>query len=169
MEAALDAFARRVGAGDPGADDDEDYGVERVRFPFDAHRRRMSVVVGDRVFVKGAPDAVLPLCRPDPEASEVLRELAGAGLRVLTVATRDLDPDAANVEVDMTAIEALDQVRQDCLRRGIVFAMARVKQDLREALAAGGVLDEIGQDRLYMTLPTAVAAYQAWVASGNKG
>lgn len=75
----------------------------------------------------------------------------------------------ANVEVDMTAIEALDQVRQDCLRRGIVFAMARVKQDLREALAAGGVLDEIGQDRLYMTLPTAVAAYQAWVASGNKG
>lgn len=75
----------------------------------------------------------------------------------------------ANVEVDMTAIEALDQVRQDCRRRGIVFAMARVKQDLREALEAGGVLDAIGEDRLYMTLPTAVEAYRAWVACENKG
>lgn len=75
----------------------------------------------------------------------------------------------ANVEVDMTAIEALDQVRQDCRRRGIVFAMARVKQDLREALDAGGVLDAIGEDRLYMTLPTAVEAYRAWVACENKG
>ena len=29
------------------------------RFPFDPRRRRMSVVVGDRLLVKGAPDAVL--------------------------------------------------------------------------------------------------------------
>ena len=37
----------------------------------------------------------------------------------------------ANVEVDLTALDALDQLRSR-LARGIVFAMARVKQDLRE-------------------------------------
>lgn len=45
---------------------------------------------------------------------------------------------------------------------GIVFAMARVKQDLREALRAAGMLEEIGCDHLFMTLPTAVAAYREW-------
>lgn len=70
----------------------------------------------------------------------------------------------ANVEVDMTSLEALDQLRQECGRRGIVFAMARVKQDLRDALAAAGLLAEIGEDRLFMTLPTAVEAYRAATA-----
>ncbi|PRC45605.1 sodium-independent anion transporter, partial [Mycobacterium sp. ITM-2017-0098] len=70
----------------------------------------------------------------------------------------------ANVEVDMTALEALDQLRQECTRRGIVFAMARVKQDLRDALGAAGLLDQIGEDRLFMTLPTAVEAYRAATA-----
>lgn len=68
----------------------------------------------------------------------------------------------ANVEVDITAIDALDKLRQECNRRGIVFAMARVKQDLREALRAAGMLDQIGPDHLFMTLPTAVAAYRRW-------
>ena len=66
----------------------------------------------------------------------------------------------ANVEVDMTALDAMEQLRLDCERRGIVFAMARVKQDLRVALAAAGLLDKIGPDRIFMTLPTAVAAYR---------
>ena len=35
----------------------------------------------------------------------------------------------ANVEVDLTALDALDQLRAELERRGIVFAMARVKQD----------------------------------------
>ena len=38
----------------------------------------------------------------------------------------------ANVEVDLTALDALDQLRAELESRGIVFAMARVKQDLRE-------------------------------------
>ena len=44
MEAALDAFARRVGA-DPVGDAG---GIDRAKFPFDTRRRRMSVVVGNR-------------------------------------------------------------------------------------------------------------------------
>jgi SulP family sulfate permease len=38
--------------------------------------------------------------------------------------------------------------------------MARVKQDLRDALVAADLLDKIGDDRIYMTLPTAVAAFR---------
>ena len=45
------------------------------------------------------------------------------------------------------------------MRRGIVFAMARVKQDLRDSLEAAGVLESIGEDRIFMTLPTAVEAF----------
>jgi high affinity sulfate transporter 1 len=66
----------------------------------------------------------------------------------------------ANVEVDLTALDALDELREDLHRRGIVFAMARVKQDLRDALVAADLLDKIGDDRIYMTLPTAVAAFR---------
>jgi SulP family sulfate permease len=38
--------------------------------------------------------------------------------------------------------------------------MARVKQDLRDELEAAGILDTIGEDRIFMTLPTAVEAYR---------
>ena len=66
----------------------------------------------------------------------------------------------ANVEVDLTALDALDQLRAELERRGIVFAMARVKQDLRDELEAAGLLDKIGEDRIFPTLPTAVEAYR---------
>lgn len=66
----------------------------------------------------------------------------------------------ANVEIDMTALDALDRLRSDLERRGVVFAMARVKQDLRDALDAGGFLAKVGDDRIFMTLPTAVEAFR---------
>jgi SulP family sulfate permease len=66
----------------------------------------------------------------------------------------------ANVEVDLTALDVLDQLRSELTGRGIVFAMARVKQDLRDSLDAAGLVDKIGEDRIFMTLPTAVEAYR---------
>lgn len=66
----------------------------------------------------------------------------------------------ANVEVDLTALDALDQLRIELNRRGITFAMARVKQDLRDALNAAGVLKNVGEDLVFMTLPTAVEAFE---------
>lgn len=66
----------------------------------------------------------------------------------------------ANVEIDITAADAIEDLRADLARRGIVFAMARVKQDLRAALAAAGLVDRIGEDRIFPTLPTAVAAFR---------
>ncbi len=67
----------------------------------------------------------------------------------------------SNVEVDLTALDVLDQLRTELTSRGIVFAMARVKQDLRVNLEAAGLVDKIGEDRIFMTLPTAVEAYRS--------
>ncbi|MFD5854781.1 SulP family inorganic anion transporter [Streptomyces chartreusis] len=72
----------------------------------------------------------------------------------------------ANVEVDITALDALDGLRQELTDRGIVFALARVKQDLWEELQAYGLADSVGVERIFPTLPTAVAAYQEW--SGDR-
>jgi SulP family sulfate permease len=65
-------------------------------------------------------------------------------------------------EVDLTSIDALEELRRGLSDEGVVFAMARVKQDLRTSLEAGGVVDAVGADLIYPTLPTAVAAYAAW-------
>ena len=98
MEAALDAFAHRAGV-DVIAEIRA--APERARFPFDARRRRMSVVAGNRVLVKGAPDAILSRCQLQPAATDALRRLAGRGLRVIAVATR-----AVTARAPTTAEEA---------------------------------------------------------------
>ncbi|MFE3883037.1 SulP family inorganic anion transporter [Streptomyces lydicus] len=68
----------------------------------------------------------------------------------------------ANVEVDITALDSLDRLRRELTGRGIEFAMARVKQDLRDELDAYGLSASVGEDRIFPTLPTAVAAYRSW-------
>lgn len=68
----------------------------------------------------------------------------------------------ANVDVDLTALDALEQLRRSLSRRGIVFGMARVKLPLHKALSDTGLLDRIGEDKIFMTLPTAVEAYRKW-------
>ena len=67
----------------------------------------------------------------------------------------------ANVEIDSTAAETLEALHAELARRGIVLALARVKQDLRDDLRAAGLLATIGEYRIFMTLPTAVAAFHA--------
>jgi high affinity sulfate transporter 1 len=68
----------------------------------------------------------------------------------------------ANVEVDITALDAVEALRAELQRRGVVFALARVKQDLRDELDAHGLAASVGADRIFPTLPTAVAAYEEW-------
>ncbi|MCX5181848.1 SulP family inorganic anion transporter [Streptomyces sp. NBC_00268] len=68
----------------------------------------------------------------------------------------------AIVEVDITALDAVDALRQEFEQRHIVFALARVKQDLRDDLDAFGLTEAIGTDRIFPTLPTAMSAYQEW-------
>jgi len=68
----------------------------------------------------------------------------------------------ANVTVDITALESVDDLRRELDQRGIVFALARVKQELLVELRAFGLAERVGEDRIFPTLPTAVAAYRDW-------
>ncbi|MEV0777438.1 sulfate permease [Streptomyces sp. NPDC050428] len=68
----------------------------------------------------------------------------------------------ANVEVDITALDSVEELRHEMTERGIVFAMARVKQDLRDQLNAYGLSDSVGDGLIFPTLPTAVAGYRKW-------
>ena len=68
----------------------------------------------------------------------------------------------AIVELDITASEALAQLVADLAARNIVFAMARVKQELRAQLRRGGLLDVIEEERMYATLPVALEAFDRW-------
>ena len=74
----------------------------------------------------------------------------------------------ANVEVDFTALEAVDALREELTSAGTVFALARVKQDLLARLQSFGLASKIGADRLFPTLPTAVQAYEAWVREDDE-
>ena len=102
MEAALDSFARRVRA--PAAPSTLVH-----RYPFTPERRRMSVAYADGVAVKGAPDAVLPLCAPNPSAESVVDDMTSRGLRVLAVARGPtcLSSDVTDVERDLTLVGIL--------------------------------------------------------------
>lgn len=152
MEAALDAFARRVSA-------DNGPAAPRMKFPFDPRRRQMSVVVGDSILTKGAPDAVLPLCDNAAAAAPALEELTGRGLRVLAVARRDLAHDegspqnCADAERDLhllglVALEdpprpGVSDVLDRCRTAGIRVAM--VTGD--HPATAGAIAREIGLSR----------------------
>ncbi|MFJ4200835.1 SulP family inorganic anion transporter [Streptomyces sviceus] len=73
----------------------------------------------------------------------------------------------ANVEVDITALDAVDELRRELIGRGVVFALARVKQDLLDELEAYGLVDSVGPDLIFPTLPTAVAAYRRWLKANT--
>ena len=79
---------------------------------------------------------------------------AGADLR-LTAVTKRFG--------DFTAVDALETVREEVARRGIIFAMARVKQDLRDDLQSF-VAHRTGEpDRL---VDEAVRHLMPWHGSG---
>ncbi len=103
MEAAINTFARRLGL--DVADDEAAHPVLR-RYPFDPRRRRMSLIVDDRLFVKGATDALLERCDQTAGAQQALEAMASRGLRVLAVATRP----SAGITVDTSAEVAEDQL-----------------------------------------------------------
>ncbi|HSK27076.1 MAG TPA: sulfate permease [Jiangellales bacterium] len=65
----------------------------------------------------------------------------------------------ANVQVDLTSVDALDELREELESRGVLLALARVKWELREELVNAGFVERLGEDRLFATLPTAVAAF----------
>ncbi len=97
MEAALDVLARKL---EIDVESDQRSAPVTRQFAFDPDRRRMSIVAGGRVLVKGAPDALFGCCRtPSDDAQRALDQMAGAGLRVIAVASGS----AANLTAETTA------------------------------------------------------------------
>ncbi len=152
MEAAIDAFARRVGFDVRG---DAVVTPDSRRFPFDPRRRRMSVVAGDEVLVKGSPDSVVPLCVDEPgDALSALAAMTERGLRVLAVARRPLDgavpADAASAEVALSLLGLLGL--EDPPRVGVARAIAACREaGIRVAMVTGdhpatarAIADEVG-------------------------
>jgi calcium-translocating P-type ATPase len=151
MEAALDAFARRLGI---DTEDDRRLHPVRLRFPFDPRLRRMSVVVNDSVVVKGAPDGVLPLCGDGEAARTSVDFLTARGLRVLAIAAARVagqtprTPEDTERDLHLLGLIALEDPPRDdvtdalaaCRRAGISVAM--VTGD--HPATAGAIADEIG-------------------------
>ena len=67
---------------------------------------------------------------------------------------------AAIVEIDITAADVLQEFQRELTANGIVFAMARTKQDLYQQLSRTGFVDRVGPERFYPTLPEAIAAFR---------
>ena len=98
MEAAIAALAARLAG--PGPDPGRGPAEPEVshRFAFDPRRLRESAIVGTTLYVKGAPESVIPLCVPrrrrreqrPARAREMVDQMASHGLRVLAVAERSL-------------------------------------------------------------------------------
>lgn len=65
----------------------------------------------------------------------------------------------ANVEVDITGADALEALRAELARRGIRLGLARLKKDLRDDLAPSGVLERIGEDMIFPSLPDVLDAF----------
>ena len=85
----------------------------------------------------------------------------------------ELDPDhpvqwfllnvEANVEIDFTAVDGLRTLYYDLRQRGVHLGLVRLKEDLRLPLSRTELLELIGEDMLFATLPTAEDAYLDWM------
>ena len=75
----------------------------------------------------------------------------------------------AMIEIDLTAADMLGELADELDRRGVELALARVKQDLRTDLEPCGLVERIGEHRIFPTLPTAVEAYHAAVGDQRRG
>jgi high affinity sulfate transporter 1 len=64
-------------------------------------------------------------------------------------------------EVDITGLDALSELHEFCAQRGIRLGLVRAKSELLHELRRHGLLEEIGEDAVYQTMPTAIAAYRA--------
>ena len=64
-------------------------------------------------------------------------------------------------EVDITGLDALGELNDFCRDRGMRLGLVRAKSELLTELRRHGLLAKIGEDSVYQTMPTAVAAYRA--------
>jgi len=73
----------------------------------------------------------------------------------------------ANVQIDLTSFDALGELLDELDERGVTLALARVKHDMEQQLAQAGLIERIGNDHIFETLPTAVLAYVAYYEAAH--
>jgi cation-transporting ATPase I len=99
--------------------------------PFAASRGFSAALRCGRLTVKGAPEVILGRCTDTDAAGEVVRDLAGQGLRVLAVADRSVDDSTADLE----------QAAQELTLRGLVALADTIRPSataaVRQLRAAG--------------------------------
>lgn len=82
--------------------------------------------------------------------------MAAIGAETTRIEWFGLNADAI-LEI-VPAVDMVQELHQELTAQHITFARARVKQDLCLQLTQADLLNLIGQDRLYPTLHTAIAA-----------
>lgn len=85
-------------------------------------------------------------------------------LAALDACTDDVDWFVLNmeaiVEVDITALDALEDLRAEVTSRGITFGLAHVKHDLLADLTAYGLTTNVAPDMIFPTMRAATAAHR---------
>jgi len=139
LEVALDVFARRVNTGDHV--DGRAARPVVQRFPFDPRRRRMSLIVGNLIVVRGAPEAVFERCRTVGDAEGALAQMAERGLRVMAIAIRELQghdipesADATEADLNLLGLVGIE----DPPRPGVADSIAACRRaGIRVAMVTG--------------------------------
>jgi SulP family sulfate permease len=65
----------------------------------------------------------------------------------------------AIVDIDVTAVEALNKLQSELERKGVVMAIARASQPLQEILHRAGLTERIGSAHFFPTVRTGVRAF----------
>jgi sulfate permease, SulP family len=100
-----------------------------------------------------------PLCFANAEDFKS-RALRAIELEVTPVEWFVLNTEAIS-EIDITAMDMLEELYDELAARGITFAMARVKRDLYAQLKRSTLFQKISDDRIYLTLHTMMMGFQA--------
>lgn len=71
----------------------------------------------------------------------------------------------AVTEIDITATDGLRELHADLAAQDIKLGFVRIKRELYEPLKRAGVIDLVGVDMLFPTLPVCEKAYLEWVVA----
>lgn len=70
-----------------------------------------------------------------------------------------LDTEAI-AEIDITAVDMLQDLHSELAMQGITLGLTRVKQNLYSQLASSGLLEQIGPKHIFLTLHTAIDGFE---------
>jgi sulfate permease, SulP family len=100
-----------------------------------------------------------PLCFANAEDFKS-RALAAIETEVAPVEWFALNTEAI-VEIDITAMDILEELHDELTARGITFVMARVKQDLYAQLKRSQILKKMNEQHIYLTLHSMITDFES--------